>query len=326
MKAVVTGAAGFIGSHVSERLLAAGHDVVGIDCFSDYYSRRIKEDNLEIALGDPNFKFEELDLVEDDLSDALDGADVVYHLASRSGIRSNRRNQFDHYLRDNVLATQRLLEHVVRHARMPRFVYAASSSMYGEAERVPTKESALPRPISPYGMTKLAGEHLVHMFASNFRLRVVSLRYFTVYGPRQRPDMAIARFMRALADGREVEVFGDGEQSREFTFVTDAVEATVLAAETNSVNTVFNIGGGSRATINQVLMALEEIAGMKFRRRHLDAAAEDHRHTGASINLARQQLRWEPRVSLRDGLELQWSWFQQTARAEKNERLPAVAV
>src|SRR5713101_6611974 len=289
MKAVVTGAAGFIGSHLSERLLADGHEVVGIDCFTDYYRRARKEQNLEVAKSHRNFSFEELDLVDADLTAALDGADVVYHLAGQPGVRPSWGHQFDRYTRDNIIATQRLLEHL-KGSRLKRLVFAGSSSVYGDAEAFPTRESALPRP--------------------------VSVRYFTVYGPRQRPDMAFARFMRALADGQPIEVYGDGEQTREFTYVSDAVEGTVKAATADVVGMVFNLGGGSRVTLNKVLATLEEISHLELRRENLPAAPGDPRHTGASINLARERLGWEPRVALRDGLAKQWEWYQATRHGE----------
>jgi UDP-glucose 4-epimerase len=176
----------------------------------------------------------------------------------------------------------------------------------------PTKESALPRPVSPYGVTKLAAEHLTHLYTRNFDIPAVSVRYFTVYGPRQRPDMAFARFMQALSDGQEIEVYGDGEQTREFTYVSDAVEGTIKAAGADVIGQVFNLGGGSRVTVNQVLATLEEISGIKVRRQNLPAAPGDPRHTGASINLARERLGWEPRVPLREGLDKQWRWFRDT--------------
>jgi nucleoside-diphosphate-sugar epimerase len=311
MRALVTGAAGFIGSHLCDRLLADGHQVVGIDCFSNYYSRTLKERNLEVAREHRNFTFHELDLVEDDLSQALEGANVIFHLAGRSGLRATR-HEFVLHMRDNVLATQRLLESLDGRS-IKRFVYAGSSSVYGEAERLPTKESSLPRPLSSYGVTKLAGENLVHVYARNFGLPTTCLRYFTIFGPRQRPDMAIARFIQALPDGEEVELFGNGEQTRDFTFVSDAVEATIRSATSNVVGKVLNVGGGSRTTLNAVLAVLEEISGIPARRRHSPPAPEDQRHSGASINLARQHLSWEPRVSLRDGLVRQWCWFRQRA-------------
>ncbi len=312
IRAVVTGAAGFIGSHLCDRLLADGHEVVGIDCFRDYYSRALKEQNLAAARASRGFSFCHLDLVEDDLRPVLDGADVVYHLASRSGLGVATGGEFDEYLRDNVLATQRLLEALVI-IPIRRLVYAGSSSVYGEAEMLPTKESSIPRPLSSYGVTKLAAEGLVQLYGRNFGLPVTVLRYFTVYGPRQRPDMAISRFMGSLMQGNEIEINGDGEQTRDFTFVGDAVEATLRSATAGVAGDVLNIGGGSRSTINAVLSTLEDISGTQVRRRHLQAAPADQRHAVASINLARQRLGWEPRVTLRNGLAAQWSWFQSPA-------------
>jgi nucleoside-diphosphate-sugar epimerase len=315
-RAVVTGAAGFIGSHLCDRLLALGHKVVGIDSFTDYYERALKEQNLTDLRRNPDFAFEELDLVDADLRRVLRGANVVYHLAGRPGVRPSWGEQFDSYLRDNVLATQRLLESL-KEIPIDRLVFAGSSSVYGDAEMFPTKETALPRPVSPYGVTKLAAEHLTLLYTKNFGLPVVSVRYFTVYGPRQRPDMAFSRFMQALVDGEPIEVFGDGEQTREFTYVSDAVEGTIKAATADVVGQVVNLGGGSRVTINRVLATLEDISRAKARRKTLPAAPGDPRHTGASINLARERLGWEPRVSLREGLTKQWEWFQASRSREK---------
>ena len=317
-RVVVTGAAGFIGSHLCERLLALGHKVVGIDSFTDYYDRARKEQNLEGSRAHPEFTFEELDLVDADLQRALRGANVVYHLAGRPGVRPSWGEQFDGYVRDNILATQRLLE-CLKDTPVDRLVFAGSSSVYGDAEMFPTKESALPRPVSPYGVTKLAAEHLTLLYTKNFGLPVVSVRYFTVYGPRQRPDMAFARFMQALADGEPIQVFGDGEQTREFTYVSDAVEGTIKAAAADVVGQIFNLGGGSRVTVNRVLATLEDISSMKVKRKTLPAAPGDPMHTGASINLARERLGWEPRVSLREGLTKQWDWFLAT-RPASNRR------
>jgi nucleoside-diphosphate-sugar epimerase len=309
LKVVVTGAAGFIGSHLSEKLLAAGHEVVGIDCISDFYDRALKEKNLESSRGHHNFRFEEVDLVDADLAPLLEGAGVVYHLAGLDGVQPSWGSRFDTYVRDNVIATQRLLESL-KGAPIKRLVFAGSSSVYGDAEMFPTKESALPRPMSPFGVTKLAAEHLTHLYTRNFAIPVVSVRYFTVYGPRQRPDMAFSRFMQALTGGEEIEVFGDGEQTRDLTYVSDAVEGTIKASTADVVGQVINLGAGSRATVNQVLAVLEEISGIKVRRRTLPSAPGDPRHTGASINLARERLGWEPRVSLREGLTRQWEWFR----------------
>jgi nucleoside-diphosphate-sugar epimerase len=319
-RAVVTGAAGFIGSHLCDRLLALGHKVVGVDSFTDYYARALKEQNLKDLRGHPDFAFEELDLVDADLRRVFRGANVIYHLAGRPGVRPSWGEQFDSYLRDNVLATQRLLESL-KEIPVDRLVFAGSSSVYGDAEMFPTKENALPRPVSPYGVTKLAAEHLTLLYTKNFGLPVVSVRYFTVYGPRQRPDMAFSRFMQALADGEPIEVFGDGEQTREFTYVSDAVEGTIKAATADVVGQVVNLGGGSRVTINRVLATLEDISRAKARRKNLPAAPGDPRHTGASINLARERLGWEPRVSLREGLTKQWEWFQASRSREETRQV-----
>jgi nucleoside-diphosphate-sugar epimerase len=310
-RVVVTGAAGFIGSHLCERLLTLGHKVVGIDSFTDYYERARKEQNLADSRANPGFTFEEMDLVEADLPGVMRGASVVYHLAGQPGVRPSLGGQFDRYVRDNVIATQRLLE-ALKETPIERLVFAGSSSVYGDAEMFPTKESALPRPVSPYGVTKLAAEHMALLYTKNFGLPAVSVRYFTVFGPRQRPDMAFARFMQALVDREAIEVFGDGEQTREFTYVSDAVEGTIKAATADVAGQVFNLGGGSRVTINGVLATLEDISGIKVRRQTLPSAPGDPRHTGASINLARERLGWEPRVSLREGLTKQWQWFQAT--------------
>lgn len=310
MRVVVTGAAGFIGSHLSERLLAAGHDVVGIDCFSDFYDRETKEQNLLASRRHKTFHFEEADLVDAELATLVDGVGVVYHMAGLDGVRPSWGNQFDRYVRDNVIATQRLLE-ALKGTPIKRMVFAGSSSVYGDAEMFPTKESALPHPLSPFGVTKLAAEHLTHLYTRNYAIPVVSVRYFTVYGPRQRPDMAFSRFMRALTAGDDIEVFGDGEQTRDLTYVSDAVEGTIKASTADVVGQVFNLGGGSRVTVNQVLAILEEISGLKVRRKNLPATPGDPRHSGASINLARERLGWEPRVSLRDGLAKQWQWFRE---------------
>jgi UDP-glucose 4-epimerase len=290
-------------------LLAAGHDVVGIDCFADYYEKSRKEQNLEKSRSSSRFQFEAADLVDADLAPLLDGAAVVYHLAGQPGVRPSWGNQFDRYVRDNVIATQRLLE-ALKNAPIKRFVFAGSSSVYGDAERFPTKETALPRPVSPYGVTKLAAEHLTLLYTRNFGIPAVSVRYFTVYGPRQRPDMAFSRFMRAMTAGEDIEVFGDGEQTREFTYVSDAVDGTIKASTADVVGQIFNLGGGSRVTVNKVLATLEEISGLSVRRQNLPAAPGDPRHTGASINLARERLGWEPRVSLNEGLTQQWDWFR----------------
>ena len=312
MRVVVTGAAGFIGSHLAERLLARGHEVVGIDSFTDYYSRAAKQRNLAAARAHPRFTFADVDLAADDLSPVLDGAEVVYHLAGRPGVRAAMM-QFDQYWRENVMATQRLLE-ALKGRSLKCLVYAGSSSVYGDAEVFPTAETAVPAPLSPYGVTKLAGEHLSYVYWKNFQVPSVRLRYFSVYGPRMRPDLMLSLAMQAMYEGRVFDVYGDGEQTREFTYVADAVEGTILAAERGAPGDLYNLGGGSSVTVNHALDVVAETAGMELRRRHVERQPADHRNAGASITRARMRLGWEPRTSLRDGLAQQWRWFQETQK------------
>jgi UDP-glucuronate 4-epimerase len=295
MKYVVTGAAGFIGSHLSEALLAAGHEVVGIDCFTDYYDPARKEEN---AAG---LDVSRLDLAEDELDFA--GADGVFHLAGQPGVRSFGP-VFADYVRRNVLATQRVLEA----AAGTRVVLASSSSVYGDAETYPTPEDTPPRPLSPYGITKLASEHLARAYATSFVLETVALRYFTVYGPRQRPDMALARVVEALAAGTPFELYGDGSQSRSFTYVSDAVDATIAAMERAPAGATYNVGGGEEATMREAIEMLERISGRELDLRRGPPAAGDVRRTSADVSLIRADLGWAPRVRLEVGLREHWSW------------------
>ena len=322
MRILVTGAAGFIGSHLCDRLLAEGHAVTGVDSFTDYYSRTAKEANLAQAMEQPGFRLLELDLVDDDLTDALEGVEVIFHVAGRAGVRASRRNRFDHYVRDNMLSTERLLEASTGRS-IRRFIYASSSSVYGDAERLPTRENTVPKPLSSYGVTKLAAETLVQLYGHRSHLPFVVLRYFYVYGPRQRPDMAIARFMRALSQETEIELFGDGEQTRDFTYIADAIDATIASIDAPVAGQVINIGGGSQRTLNSVIAMAEELAGREAKVRRRPSAEGDHRNGCASINVARRQLPWEPKVSLRVGLARQWAWAQ-TQRQSENKALVAV--
>jgi len=238
MKALVTGCAGFIGSHLTERLLREGYEVIGIDCFTDYYAREIKERNTENALNQKNFKLIEEDILE---MDKFPEVDYVFHEAAQAGVRASWGKSFKIYTRNNIETTQKLLE-FYKDLNIKKFVYASSSSVYGDAE-LPMKEDSLLKPVSPYGVTKLAAENLCYLYWKNYNVPTVSVRYFTVYGPRQRPDMAIHKFVKAIFNGDEITVFGDGTQTRDFTYVDDAVEATILAAESNSIGEVYNIGG-----------------------------------------------------------------------------------
>ena len=311
MRALVTGAAGFVGSTLARRLLADGHDVVGVDSVNDYYDRQLKRTNLG-RLMSPGFHFVEADLNTVDLRSLLAETEVVFHLAGQPGVRSSWGSEFDRYVTDNVRATQRLLEAALDADGLRRFVFASSSSVYGDAERYPTEETDRPQPVSPYGVTKLAAEHLCTLYARNHGVPTVSLRFFTVYGPRQRPDMAFTRFCQAVRDGREIEVYGTGEQVRDFTFVDDVVEANlqVGTADIDAVpaGSVFNVAGGSSTTVNEVLSLLEEISGRAVRVVRGAPVLGDVLRTGGSTEALSKATGWMPRVDLREGLEEQYRW------------------
>jgi UDP-glucose 4-epimerase len=311
MRALITGAAGFIGSHLADRLLGSGHDVLGIDAFTDTYDVAQKRRNIAAALAHPRFRLVEADLREAPLAPILDGVDVVFHQAARAGVRSSWGAEFEGYAAHNVNVTQRLLD-ACRGTPLRRFVYASSSSVYGESESLPTSEDALPRPISPYGVTKLAGEHLARLYWLQHRVPTVSLRYFTVVGPRQRPDMAFHRFIRCLLEERPIVVYGDGEQTRDFTYVGDAVDANLLAAERGEEGAVYNIGGGGRIAVNRAIGHLEEILAVRARVEHAAPQHGDPRHTGADVSRARGRLGYAPRVPLQDALREEAEWLKES--------------
>jgi len=308
---LVTGVAGFIGSHLAERLLDHGCTVTGVDCFTDYYSRELKERTLRALRGRTGFELRTVDLSDGRASDLVEGAAYIFHQAGQPGVRSSWGDDFAVYLRDNVLATQRLLEAARSSRELRRFVFASSSSIYGNATVLPVGESARPEPFSPYGVTKLAGEHLCSLYAANFGLPSVSLRYFTVYGPRQRPDMAFARFLRALLDEATIGIHGDGEQTRDFTFIADAVEANLLAAaagESVPPGAIYNIGGGSRVTVNEVIGQMAAMVGREATVSHLPVQDGDARHTFADTRAAARDIGFRPRVQLTAGLRAQLEW------------------
>ena len=308
MKALVTGAAGFIGSHLTAALLDAGADVVGIDCFTDYYPRPIKEGNLDVNRGRASFRFVETALQDADLAALLDGRTHVFHLAAQAGVRKSWGRDFRVYTENNIDATQRLLEACVD-LPLRRFVYASSSSVYGDNVAIPMREDAVPQPVSPYGVTKLAAEQLCYLYHVNHGLPTTSLRYFTVYGPRQRPDMAFNRFIRAALNGQPITLYGDGEQTRDFTFVTDAVAATMAAGERGVPGRVYNVGGGSRVSVNQVLDIVSTVTGRALNIRREPAQKGDMRDTYADTSLAKADLGFAPRVSLEAGLEAEYRWL-----------------
>ncbi|RME52733.1 MAG: NAD-dependent epimerase/dehydratase family protein [Deltaproteobacteria bacterium] len=310
MKVLVTGVAGFIGSHLAEFLVARGDEVVGIDAFSDYYPRSLKEANIASLREEENFHLIEGDLVTLPLSELLTGVEIVFHQAAQAGVRASWGESFGVYTDTNVLATQRLLE-ACRGRDLHRFVYASSSSVYGDTADLPMKEETTrPRPVSPYGVTKLAGEHLCYLYWKNFRIPTVSLRYFTVYGPRQRPDMAFHKLMKAVRRGETFPLYGDGEQTRDFTYVSDVVRANLLAATAQGVaGAVFNIGGGGRITMNELICLVSEVSGESVNFQRSDPQKGDVRHTSADLSLAGEKLGFSPEVSLREGLARQWTWI-----------------
>jgi UDP-glucose 4-epimerase len=312
-KVIVSGAAGFIGSHLAERLVREGQRVVGIDCFTDYYPRAVKEANLAKLMRAPNFHFIEGDIVDLNWARLLNDTEYLFHQAAQAGVRASWGEHFSTYVRNNVVATQRLLE-AAREARALRgFIFASSSSVYGDAETYPTSEDTALLPISPYGVTKLTCEHLCRVYYRNFGIPVVMLRYFVTYGPRQRPEMAFHRFIRAILAGMEIVVYGDGEQTRDFTYVSDTVEANLLAKNTGLAGQVFNIGGGSQITINQAIQLLESITGKRAVVRCEDTQKGDARHTFADISKAKQLLHYAPVVEIEEGLRRQVEWLMRSS-------------
>jgi UDP-glucose 4-epimerase len=308
MKALVTGVAGFIGSHLAESLLEGGAAVVGIDCFSDYYPRAIKEANLEENRRRPGFSFTETTIQHADLPALLDGVTHVFHLAAQAGVRKSWGKDFKTYTTNNVEATQILLEACVGRP-LERFVHASSSSVYGDRAAIPMREDALPQPVSPYGVTKMAAEQLGYLYSVNYGVPVAAMRYFTVYGPRQRPDMAFNRFIRAALRDEPIALYGDGEQTRDFTFVGDAVAATIAAAMRGVPGTAYNIGGGSRVSMNDVVKIIERIAGRPLQVRREEAQKGDMRDTYADTSLARKDLGFAPKVSLEEGIQAEYRWL-----------------
>lgn len=308
MRALITGAAGFIGSTLAERLLNEGADVVGLDCFTDYYPRPMKERNLAALSGQPRFRFVESSIQDTDLTTLVRDRTDVFHLAAQAGVRKSWGRDFAIYTTNNVEATQMLLEACTQ-VTLNRFVYASSSSVYGDEAPLPMREDALPQPVSPYGVTKLAAEQLCYLYHVNYRVPTVSLRYFTVYGPRQRPDMAFHKFLRATLLGQPITLYGDGEQTRDFTFVHDAASATIAAAHRGVPGRVYNVGGGSRVSMNQVIEIMARVAG----RRPLVSVDQvqkgDMRHTYADTSLARADLGFAPTVGLEEGLRAEHAWL-----------------
>ncbi len=306
MRALVTGCAGFIGSNLTDRLLAEGHEVIGIERFSSYYSRELKESNIAAARRSPDFS-----MLEDDIVDMEDFPDVdaVFHLSAQAGVRASWGKSFDTYIRDNILATQRLLE-FYKDRDLKKFVYSSTSSVYGDAE-LPVREDRPVRPISPYGVSKLAAENLCYLYWKNHGLPTVSLRYFTVYGPRQRPDMGINRFTNAILKGETITIFGDGEQTRDFTYVDDVVRANYLAATSDVSGEVFNIAAGSSISVNDLISLIADTVGKPAIVEYSGKEKGDAAHTLADTSKAKELLGWEAELDIREGIGRCVDWFSQ---------------
>src|SRR3954470_1942762 len=309
MRALITGVAGFIGSTLAERLVADGVDVVGIDCFTDYYPRPMKERNLGALLASRGFRFVESRIQDADLQALLADRTHVFHLAAQAGVRKSWGRDFAIYTENNIEATQMLLEAVTKMPSLERLVYASRPSVYGDNTPMPFREDAMTQPVSPYGVSKLAAEQLCYLYYANFRVPTVSLRYFTVYGPRQRPDMAFHKFLRATIKGEPIGVYGDGDQTRDFTFVSDAVNANVLAGTRGVPGRVYNVGGGSRVSVNDVLAVIERVTGRKPRVNVGAVQKGDMRHTYADTSRAREDLGYAPTVGLEAGLTAEYQWL-----------------
>lgn len=308
MKAIVTGAAGFIGSHLSEHLVNAGHTVTGVDVFTDYYPRQRKEQNLAKLRGNDRFTLVETSLANADWQRLLDDVTWVFHLAAQAGVRKSWGRDFHVYTVNNVEGTQILLE-ACKARPIERLVYASSSSVYGDEVSLPMAEDARPQPVSPYGVTKLSAEQLCHLYHVNYQVPAVSMRYFTVYGPRQRPDMGFHQFFVAAMRNEPIAVFGDGRQTRDFTFVTDAVAGTVAASTRGTPGAVYNIGGGSRVELLDVFELIGRITGRTLRLNMIDQQAGDMRDTYADTARARTDLAFVPAVTLEQGLRAQFQWM-----------------
>jgi nucleoside-diphosphate-sugar epimerase len=309
MRFVVTGACGFIGSHLCDRLLEAGHDVVGIDGFVPFYPREMKERNIASARASRRFTLHEA-MIETtgNLKGVLEGADAIYHLAAQAGVRASWGDDFAGYVEHNVLGTQKLLEGAVA-AKVPRIVYASSSSVYGDVNELPLRESMALSPVSPYGVTKLAAEHLIHLYGKSNDLSVTSLRFFTVYGPRQRPDMAFHRFLKAVRDGQPITLYGDGEQTRDFTFIDDLIDVLQASVVQGKPGRVYNVGGGQRISVLKVLEAIASVTGREVGVDRQEGQKGDMRDTLADTTQAARDLGFVPKTPLATGLKAEWEWI-----------------
>ncbi len=305
MITLVTGCAGFIGSNLTERLLSEGNKVIGIDCFTNYYDKKIKYENIKNFIKNPEFTLIQKDILE---MDCYPDVDVVFHQAAQAGVRSSWGSDFSIYTRNNIEATQKLLEWY-KDKNLIKFVYASSSSVYGDVP-LPMNEEMKLQPVSPYGVTKLAGEHLCYLYYKNFEIPSISLRYFTVYGPRQRPDMAIYKFVKAIMNNAPISLYGDGNQTRDFTYISDIVEANILAIKSGVPGSVFNIGGGSRITIRDLIREIEKNCDKDALINQEVSQKGDVSDTLADVKKAESDLNWNPNVTIQEGIQRYMQWVK----------------
>lgn len=309
MNILVTGAAGFIGSHLCKRLLKEGRHIVAVDAFTDFYSRKLKEYNIRSLLGNPNFELITQDLLDLDLNKILDGIDIVFHFAAQAGVRTSWGSDFSIYTKNNIEGTQRLLE-AAKTSSIKKFIYASSSSVYGLSPQLPMTESSTLHPYSPYGVTKLAAEHLCHLYYKNYGCPCVSLRFFTVYGPGQRPDMAFHKFFKSIIGNEEITVFGDGQQTRDFTYIDDIIDANLSSIENGRPGETYNLGGGTQRKLADIIPLFEDTSRSKVKIRFDAGQKGDVRHTFADIRKAKKDLRYAPKTKLEEGLEFEWDWIK----------------
>ncbi|MBI2487241.1 MAG: GDP-mannose 4,6-dehydratase [Deltaproteobacteria bacterium] len=309
MALLITGVAGFVGSHLAERLLKEGFDLIGVDSFLDYYPKGIKENNLKRVRENPRFEFIEGNLLNLNLKEILEQVDAVFHQAAIPGVRASWGKDFSQYVENNIQATQVLLE-ACKDIRLKKFIYASSSSIYGDSDELPIKETSPTNPVSPYGVSKLAGEHLTALYFKGYGIPTVSLRYFTVYGSRQRPDMGFHKFISAVLLGREIEIYGTGEQTRDFTFIEDAVEANLQAFFGGKEGEAYNVGGGSRIKLIEAIRIIEEISGKSANLKYKDPQRGDAKHTYADVSKAKRDFGYSPKVNIYEGLARHCKWLK----------------
>ncbi|UCE42270.1 MAG: GDP-mannose 4,6-dehydratase [Candidatus Aminicenantes bacterium] len=309
MNYLVTGAAGFIGSHLCKKLIRDGAHIVALDAFTDFYSRSIKENNIKSLINHPHFELMPVDILETNIDEIMNKVDVVFHFAAQPGVRTSWGSDFSIYTKNNIDATQRLLE-AAKKSTLKKFIYASSSSVYGLSPLLPMKETSTLHPYSPYGVTKLAAENLCFLYYKNYGIPCVSLRFFTVYGPGQRPDMAFHKFFKSILLGEEITVFGDGQQTRDFTFIDDIIWANLSSIENGRAGENYNLGGGTRIKLADVVPIFEHICKKKVNIRYVPGQKGDVRHTFADIQKAKNDLKYIPKNTLEEGLGAEWDWIK----------------